>query len=565
MTNLLFRELTGSILDEILSWNPSYATQLGWHKYDGDMMDHSSETYQREASRLMEFISMMNEFDQNSLDADEQLDRDLSIYLFRVRIFEIERLRLHERMALVLEDIGNSLYFLFARDDQPFEARLESIASRLEKVPACLETAKTALVTPCRLWNEVCLDTGKALPQFLEEIKLVAEAQLGDHPLVVRVGEAVRSATAAILAFNRWLEKDILPDSENQRAMSPQEFEEYLNLRSFGLGSREAVELATRFMDVARAQMSASACAIANSGTAIEAINVMRNDHPKTCEELLKAYREQICEARDFVVKNGLATVPSGEKLLVIETPLFMRHMTPYAAQCEPGIFTGSKTGLFLVTPTNRPEQLRDHCYPTIANTAVHEGYPGHHLQGICANTNSSRIRAICGVPEFCEGWALYCEDLMISHGFNDNPMGRMAQLNDLMFRIIRVVADVRLSTGEMTCEEFADMLVKEIGMEKGLALLDAKTYTYSPTYYLSYFIGKLKILQLRRDLEEAMGDEFSLRFFHDTMLNAGSLPVDFMRRVFRERLMRDYGIQLGDPSETVYEFAMRLADEGRC
>jgi len=565
MTNLLFQELTGSILDEILSWNPSYATQLGWHKYDKDMMDHSSETYQREVSRLREFVSKMDEFDQTSLDADEQLDRDLSIYLFRVRIFEIERLRLHERMALVLEDIGNSLYFLFARDDQPFEARLESIASRLEKVPTSLETAKMALVTPCRLWNEVCLDTGKALPQFLEEIRLVAEAELGDHPLVAPVGAAVRSATVAILAFNRWLEEEVLPGAENQRVMSPQEFEEYLSLRSFGLSSREAVELATRFIDVARGQMSASACAIADSRTAIEAINVMRNDHPKTCEELLKAYREQIREARDFVVKNGLATVPSGEKLLVIETPLFMRHMTPYAAQCEPGIFTGSKTGLFLVTPTNRPEQLRDHCYPTIANTAVHEGYPGHHLQGICANTNSSRIRAICGVPEFCEGWALYCEDLMISHGFNDNPTGRMAQLNDLMFRIIRVVADVRLSTGEMTCEEFADMLVKEIGMEKELALLDAKTYTYSPTYYLSYFIGKLKILQLRRDLEEAMGDEFSLRFFHDTMLNAGSLPVDFMRRVFRERLMQDYGIDLGDPSETVYEFAMRLADEGRC
>jgi uncharacterized protein (DUF885 family) len=153
----------------------------------------------------------------------------------------------------------------------------------------------------------------------------------------------------------------------------------------------------------------------------------------------------------------------------------------------------------------------------------------------------------------------------MISQGFNDDPIGKMAQLNDLTFRIIRVIADVGLSTGEMTCEQFADMLVKEVGMEKEPAILDARTYTYSPTYFLSYFIGKIKLMQLRRDVEKAMGNRFSLKFFHDTMLGAGSLPIDFMRRVLANALSEKYGIVLPEPAESVHEYSLSLANDGGC
>jgi uncharacterized protein (DUF885 family) len=172
-------------------------------------------------------------------------------------------------------------------------------------------------------------------------------------------------------------------------------------------------------------------------------------------------------------------------------------------------------------------------------------------------------VRVLSGATDFAEGWALYCEDMMLSLGYNDTPEGRLMQLMDLKFRVARVVAEVKLSRGEMTVDDIAAMLIEECGMERNAAHNEAVCYAYSPTYYMSYYIGKLKLMQLKDDTEKAMGREFSLRFFHDAMLYAGCLPIDYMRRVLEIRLREDYGIDLGPTSEPLYEYSMRRIRAG--
>jgi uncharacterized protein (DUF885 family) len=241
-----------------------------------------------------------------------------------------------------------------------------------------------------------------------------------------------------------------------------------------------------------------------------------------------------------------------------------MKRQMPFAAQFQPGKYSGGMTGLFLVTPHDgRLELLKEHNHATIANTSVHEGYPGHHLQGICSNKNPSDIRTLSESPCFGEGWALYCESMMFDEGYQNSQLGKLAQLNDLVFRIVRVRADVCLARKTMTPEEVAALLVKETGMEGGAALDDAKSYTYAMTYYMSYFIGMLEMLRLREDVESALGDKFDLREFHDSLLYAGCLPMHFMRRVEALRLRRDYDVELPDPKETLLEFIRRRSSEG--
>lgn len=560
LANHLFLRLTESILDEVLSWNPTHATQLGWRKYDDQLRDLSIGAYAHEAARLTAFVKELQAFKDSELTEDERIDRDLALHLFRLRLFEVRVIKIHERMAAATDDIGNALFFLFSREDQPLEKRLDSIVCRLEKMPQYLERSKSSLVSPCRLWNEIALETGTTLGKFLDTIETHALQMLGRTERTARLSAAVKGAKVALDKYNRWLEHDVLPNADAAMHMSAETFQEYMMLKGLEITPEEALQIGEAHLVKTRKLMEDVARRMVRSGSVDEAVNLMKSNRPSNYDEVLACYRADIKRARDFLIARDLATIPDGEKLMVIETPNFMRHSTPFAAQFEPGKFTGDRTGLFLVTPNDNLDTIKEHCYALISNVAVHEGYPGHHLQGICGNTHPSFVRALSASMDFGEGWALYCEELMLQHGFNDTTEGRMAQLNDLMLRVVRVVADVKLARGETGPEEVAAVLVKETGMQEYAARSEARIYTYCPTYNLSYFIGKMALLQLLQDVKRAMGPRFSLKLFHDTLLYAGCLPIPFMRREMAMRLRDEYGIELGEPRERLADYALREA-----
>jgi len=558
-----FEGLSRSIMDEILSWDPSFATQLGWHKYDHEVMDPRQSALDRQLHRLQDFIAEMKALDPETLNEHQLLDRDLAIYLFKLRIFEMTKLRIHEQMSMAEEEIGRSLFFLFVRDYLPLETRTQAIVSRLEKTPEFLDRARTTLVNPCRTWNEISIETGRRLPAFLGTIRQFGAAKLEDEGLIIRLSSAVEVAIDAVGSYESWLENEVLPKAKLSSDTPAKQYDELMRLKEYGVTPEEALEIADVGMKAATSQMKDIARNLVPSGLPRDAIRSMKENHPPTFEAVLKAYRAKIGEAKGFVIERKLVTVPPGERLIVVETPHFMRHVAPFAAQYEPGKYCADKKGIFLVTPDEgNPELLKEHCDSMIINTAVHEGYPGHHIQGISANSNPSHIRTLSTAPCFAEGWALYCERMMSRVGFQTSPANKLAQLNDLVFRIARVIADVSLARGSMSAEDVADMLVAETGMERQAALNEARSYTYAMTQYLSYFIGMLRLLQLREDVENALGDRFDLRDFHDSILNAGCLPIHYMRRVEKIRLRKDFGVDLPNPKESLLDFTKRLVKE---
>ncbi|HIJ17506.1 MAG TPA: DUF885 domain-containing protein [Thermoplasmata archaeon] len=524
------------------------------------MKDLSQEAYVHQADRMREFLRKLEEFSDNHLTEDERIDRDLAIHILRLRTFEVERLRMHERMAIAAEDLGSALFFLFTRDDDPLEKRIDAIISRLEKVPQYLERSKSSLVSPCRLWNEIALETGKELGKFLDVIEAHALDMLGRTDRTMRLSSNIAITKSALAEYNLWIEREVLSVATSSMHMSAEMFEEYMRLKDFDVTPDEALRIGEVHRRKTRNEMASVARKIVRSGSVEEALELVKSMHPADYDAVLACYRTDIQRSKDFLLEKDLVTIPDGERLIVTETPTFMRHVAPFAAQFEPGKFTGDRTGLFLVTPNEKPETIKDHCYALIANTAVHEGYPGHHLQGICGNTHPSFIRVLSTSIDFAEGWALYCEELMLELGFNNTPEGRLAQLSDLMFRIVRVAADVKLSRGEITPEEVAAMLVRETSMQSDAAMSEARSYSYNPTYYLSYFIGKMRLLQLLDDVKDAMGDRFSIKLFHDTLLYAGCIPISFMRREMAMRLKQEYDIELGEPKERLVDYALRVA-----
>jgi uncharacterized protein (DUF885 family) len=215
-------------------------------------------------------------------------------------------------------------------------------------------------------------------------------------------------------------------------------------------------------------------------------------------------------------------------------TPDYMRNTIPFAAYFEPPKFDRHPSGIYIITPSvdRDPGAMREHNFSSISNTSIHEAYPGHHLQLSVAVRHPSLSRLMASAPEFTEGWGMYSEQLMREHAFDDGPAFRLTLHTDAIWRACRIVLDVRMHRGEISVEDAIRFLVEHTSFEEPNARAEVHRYTYTPTYQMSYLLGKVLILALRDDERRRLGDRFDLRAFHDALLRHGSIPISFHRRL---------------------------------
>jgi len=224
---------------------------------------------------------------------------------------------------------------------------------------------------------------------------------------------------------------------------------------------------------------------------------------------------------------------------------VFERALLPYAAYQAPAPFDADAAGVLYVTPIDirrskdeQAAQLAAHCTPALPIIALHEGYPGHHLQLGHANRSGSRLRRIVHSDVFAEGWALYCEELMWEQGyFTADPLTRLFQLRDLLFRACRVVLDASLHSGRMTPPQAVDYLVEQAMLDRTLAASEVSRYCTTPTQPMSYLVGKLQILELRSEAQQKLGARFLLHDFHAALLASGTIPPALVREELWPRL----------------------------
>jgi uncharacterized protein (DUF885 family) len=266
-----------------------------------------------------------------------------------------------------------------------------------------------------------------------------------------------------------------------------------------------------------------------------EFVDRLRADHP-SASELVDAYAREMARAREFVAERQLAAIPDAP-LGVVPTPAFLRPVIPYAAYDSPGAYAQDRTGRFYVTapdprlpPAQQERILRDHCRYELAGTALHEGYPGHHLHLVTAKGLASHVRKNLWTPLTVEGWALYCEDMMAEQGFYSSEEELFFQRVHLLWRAMRILLDVGLHTRGMTPEQAVDEMVRTLHVERGNAEAEVRRYCAWPAYQLCYAVGRRELLRLRDDFRVSRGPAFTLRGFHDAVLPYGGLPVTLIR-----------------------------------
>lgn len=518
--------------------NPVLGTALGLHQDDDLLGDGSREQVLGELAEERAHLAVIEGLDPAGLSPDVRFERDLEIHNLRRAIFDTDTLRIWERRSFALDSVGDGLFLLFARDHAPLPERLDAIAGRLEAVGTFLEEAKTRATVPqVRRWQQIEIDTAADLPAFFDELVAAGSGDLETAELR-RLERAAEAAKIAVELYGTWLE-GTLPDGQDEWAIGRERHDAMVGLRGFdGLDADSILALGWERLSEERAGRAAVAREIDPDADELAVIDRAKSDHPDGFDSALDGYRDSMARARAHLIDRDLVTVPDDERIDVIATPEYLRKVLPFAAYFQPAAFDPHPKGIYVVTPSvdGDPGAMREHNFASISNTSIHEAYPGHHLQLDTARRHPSLTRLLTDAPEFVEGWGMYSELMMREQGFDTDPKFRLIMHTDAIWRACRIILDVRMHRGELGVDEATDFLVEQTNFERPNAHAEAQWYTYRPTYPLSYLLGRTLLLGLRADEQRRLGDRFSLKAFHDTLLQNGSLPISFHRRLLATR-----------------------------
>lgn len=533
-----FENLSQKMLDKFLEKNPDFATYLGLHEpYDYLLPNGSTERLVENLRLIEEWIKRLNEtIRKEELNEEHKIDWEVIEKAYEHSKFSFYEQRMHELNPDALEEIGGLIFIMFTRDYAPLEKRIDAIAARIEKTPKFLEEFRSRFEKsqPVKLWTELAIEKAQNMGGLFQFVIYATKGKVSDK-IHEKLSKAVENLQPAFKVHMEWLH-GLLPKTKEEWALGREKFEKLLQLRDLGMTSDEIYQLGVKYLEELKDERERLAQQIAPGKSAEEVLKIIESKAPKTFEEALEFTRKTMEEARRFVQENNLATVYPEDVLLVKETPAFLTPVIPFAALMMPAKFDKPQIGIYIVTRPKDPANLGKHLnYPSIKNTAVHEAFPGHFLQGSISNRGSF-VRLLAEGTETVEGWAHYCEEMMAERGFITDLETRFIQVNDMIWRAVRIIVDVKLSRGEMSFEEAVGMLVKETGMSREAAVAEVKRYTQTPSYALSYLLGKHLILKLKEEVKQKMGDKFDEKFFHDTITANGYLPISMLRKVFDQK-----------------------------
>ena len=535
-----FEKLTQEALQQFLERNPEYATFLGFHEpYDKLLSNGSIEQVYENLKLLKIWLNKMQttiNFDE--LNEEHKMDWRLLENAYESSKFSAYEQRAHEKNPEALEGIGGMIFVVLTREYAPFEKRIEGIVSRLEKLPLYLEQFRKSYekCVPAKLWTEIAIEQCQQIPGYFQFLIAVTKGRITEK-LFLRLQTAVAGLSQPMNEHLEWL-KALLPKAKADWVIGKEKFKKLLKLRELGMSADEIHELGVKFLEELKEERARLAEKISPGKTVEEVMKEIQADAPKTFEEALEFTRKEMERAKNFVLEYNIATIPKEDKLHIEETPSFMAPLIPFAALIIPGKYEKTQEGIYIVTRPKKIEDMsKDANYASIPNVAVHEAYPGHFLQTSRSNRVGSFIRNLAGGLETIEGWAHYCEQMMMERGFQGGLKSKFMQVNDIIWRAVRMIVDVKLSCGEMSFEEAVDMLVKETRMSKNGAVAEVRRYTQSPGYPLSYLLGKHLMLKLQDDVKAKMGDKYSDKFFHDVVAANGYLPMSKLREIFEQKL----------------------------
>jgi uncharacterized protein (DUF885 family) len=539
-----------------LAAHPLQGTALGLHEYDGKISDYSRLALDAELNRLQRFDDRLSKFDPAKLSARQSVDLRILQTALKRELFEMQDMSVFERNPMVYARAADVNVYI-KRNFAPLEDRVRSLVAIEAQIPNILIAARTNLnETLPRPFVELAIQIARGSADFLKKDLVAAVSGLKDEQLRSAFQDANRKAANALTDYAVWLEREKLPKANSDFALGEEKFQRFLaQTELVDLPSQKVLEIGMQQLKAEQEAFAEAAKKIDPNKSPIEVFKQMQSEHPAP-DKLITDVSKDLDKIRKYVLSQHLVSIPSDIRAKVKETPQYLRA-TSFASMDTPGPFEKRATeAYYYVTPTesNWPEKQKEEWltafnYYTSDVTSIHEAYPGHYIQFLHLNASpATKVEKIFGSYAFIEGWAHYCEKMMIDEGYGDPGSSspnqeevkraakyRMAQADEALLRLCRLCVSIKLHTQNMSLDEATKFFQDNCYYEEKPARQEAMRGTFDPGY-LNYTLGKLQILKLRDDYKAQEGEQFSLQKFHNELLNHGMPPI----RLLREIMLKD-------------------------
>jgi uncharacterized protein (DUF885 family) len=519
---------------------PSQASLDGVHLHDDLLEDLSRPAIDAYLRSLSGFGRRLAQINVGLLPPTEQVEHPIVAANIEARMNEVEACRTWERSPQMYANtlsISLAVQALFAY--APEAERARRVVSKLRQVPRLVQAARDNVKEPPGIFVKVGLETWRGALTFIERDLPRAFSTLDDLHILADLHDTSTEAAASIRAYIAHLETDVAPRARASFRLGRDRFEAKLRLeegitlspeRLLTIALRELHEIQEEFRKVAGRL---------NGGDPVEAWRRAKEEHPEP-GTLVSVAQAQVRELETFLQRQGIVSVPEAEPVVVAPSPDFYRWAS--ASMWAPGPFESKPSrAYYYLTDVDRAwseerqkEHMREFNIPTLWNISIHEVYPGHflryqHLRNVESTVRKSTLFA---AASFVEGWAHYCEHMMVEAGFRRGDVWlKLGQLAESLVRLARFVVAVRLHCEDLSVEQGMRFFRDEAFLEEATARREAERGTFDPTY-LVYSLGKLMMLKLRDDYKVQQGARYSLRGFHDAALAQGSAPFWAHRRL---------------------------------
>ncbi len=531
-------------VDDFLSFlyevHPTGATMDGVHTHDDLIEDYRRSAIDTHLSALAGFARRLDAIPVDQLALREQVEHQIVSSNIRARQFELEATRSWERNPHVYADtLASSLAAQAIFTYAPETDRARRVLSKLRQVPRLVQAARENIKEPPAMFVKVGIETWRGAMAFIDTDLPRAFSNVDDIHLLGDLDDACKEATQTIGAYADELSNDVLPKAKGTFRLGRDRFEQKLRLEEgITLPVDKLLAIATRELAATQEEFRRLAGRL-NGSDPIEAWRKAKQKHPEP-GTLISTARGQLDELHTFLSRNAIMSMPDSGGVQVAATPEFFRWSS--ASMWTPGPFESRPSrAMYYLTDVDpkwesdrKAEHLRDFNLPTLWAISIHEVYPGHFLHYQFLRKVDSKVRrsTMFAPASYMEGWAHYCEQMMIEAGFGrDDHAMKLGQLAEALVRLARFIVGIRLHTEDWSVEQGVRFFKDEAFLEESHARREAERGTFDPTY-LVYSAGKMMLLKLRQDWYDEQGGKPSLRAFHDTLLSHGSAPFWALRKL---------------------------------
>ncbi len=517
-------------------FSPHFASQSGLHEFDGRVPDYSMESINSRLDQLRAFLDRLNALDGSKLDPLARYDLALTKYACESEIFSYAEMKSYENLPMLYSmAIGVSQYV--KRDYAPLKERVVALIQHLQAIPYVLQVAEANLRRDLArpVLNTAMGMFGGQIIYFNGELTEQVQ-EVGDHSLIDNFAIA---RTEAVRALHRFIEQLQAREANagNEFAIGRERYQHLLKYNEMvEMPLDEVLALGEADLQRNKQRLHEVAQQIDPSRDVREIVAALGKEHA-TSANLIEETRQTLERIRQFLIDNHVVTVPSEVRALVDETPPFMRWA--FAFMSSPGPFeqVADQAYYYITLPDatwpseKQDEWLTKFDYYTLDDISIHETYPGHYVNFLHMKQAPSKAAKLFRATTFVEGWAHYCEQMMVAelkYG-GGNPKLQLAQLLEALVRDVRYVVAIRMHTMGMSVDEATQRFIDDAYMEEATGRAEAVRGTFDPGYF-AYTLGKLQILKLREDYKAEQGDKYNLMDFHDRFLSFGSAPIALLR-----------------------------------